>query len=73
MASRAPSGTPSTRATSLRRDIEAISIEPTRVYDMEDARVFLTDKIDVDTIAPQVGGKFMSGFIRAVKPKPQAK
>jgi ubiquinone/menaquinone biosynthesis C-methylase UbiE len=49
---------------------EAISIEPTRVYDIEDARTFLIDKgIDVDGFAPQVEGKFMSGFIRAVKPQ----
>jgi arsenite methyltransferase len=48
----------------------SISIEPTRVYDIEDARVFLTGKgVDVDAIAPQVEGKFMSGFVRAVKPK----
>ena len=53
---------------------EAISSEPTRVYDIEDARVFLTDKgINVDAIAPQVESKFMSGFIRAVKPRPLAK
>jgi arsenite methyltransferase len=32
--------------------------------------VFLTGKgVDVDAIAPQVEGKFMSGFVRAVKPK----
>ena len=48
---------------------EAIDIEPTRVYDIEDAREFLTGKgIDVDAIAPQVDGKFMSAFIRAIKP-----
>ncbi len=48
---------------------EDISIEPTRVYDVEDAREFLSDKgIDVDALAPLVSGKFMSGFIRAVKP-----
>ena len=36
---------------------------------MEDARAFLTGEgIDVDAIAPQVDGKFMSAFIRAVKP-----
>lgn len=46
-----------------------IDIEPTRVYDIEDARAFLsTEGIDVDAIAPQVQGKFMSAFIRAVKP-----
>ncbi len=48
---------------------EGISIEPTRVYDVEDAREFLSDKgIDVDALAPLVSGKFMSGFIRAIKP-----
>jgi 2-polyprenyl-3-methyl-5-hydroxy-6-metoxy-1,4-benzoquinol methylase len=47
-----------------------VSIEPTRVYDIEDARQFLTEAgVDVDTIAPQVNGKFMSAFIRAAKPK----
>jgi arsenite methyltransferase len=48
---------------------ENIDIEPTRVYDIEDARAFLsTEGIDVDTIAPQVQGKFMSAFVRASKP-----
>ena len=48
---------------------ENIKIEPTRVYDLEDARQFLAGQgIDVDTIAPQVAGKFMSAFIRARKP-----
>ena len=46
-----------------------IDIEPTRVYDIEDARTFLsTEGIDVDAIAPQVEGKFMGAFIRATKP-----
>ena len=48
---------------------EAIEIEPTRIYKMEDARAFLTGEgIDVDAIAPQVDGKFMTAFIRARKP-----
>jgi arsenite methyltransferase len=48
---------------------EAIEIEPTRIYKVEDARAFLTGEgIDVDAIAPQVDGKFMSAFIRARKP-----
>src|SRR5579872_6094636 len=46
-----------------------VEIEPTRVYRVNDAREFLSAKgIDVDAIAPQVDGKFMSAFIRAVKP-----
>jgi arsenite methyltransferase len=49
---------------------EQIEVEPTRVYRIEDAREFLTGhNIDVDRIAPQVDGKFMSAFVRAVKPK----
>jgi arsenite methyltransferase len=47
----------------------SIELEPTRVYNIEDARQFLTGEgIDVDAIAPQVEGKFMSAFVRAVKP-----
>jgi SAM-dependent methyltransferase len=46
-----------------------ISIEPTRVYSIEDARHFLSEAgIDVDAIAPMADGKFMSAFIRATKP-----
>ena len=46
-----------------------IEIEPTRTYSIEDARHFLTEAgIDVDSIAPQVEGKFVSAFIRATKP-----
>ena len=49
---------------------EQIAIEPTRVYNVEDARVILSAHgIDVDTIAPLVDGKFISGFVRATKPK----
>jgi 2-polyprenyl-3-methyl-5-hydroxy-6-metoxy-1,4-benzoquinol methylase len=48
---------------------EDIGIEPTRVYDIEDARTFLSGQgLDVDAIAPQIKGKFMSAFIRATKP-----
>jgi ubiquinone/menaquinone biosynthesis C-methylase UbiE len=46
-----------------------VSIEPTRVYNVEDARQFLTAAgVDVDAIAPQTEGKFLSAFIRATKP-----
>jgi len=48
---------------------DSIEIEPTRIYDIEDARTFLTgQRVDVDAIAPQVQDKFMSAFIRATKP-----
>jgi 2-polyprenyl-3-methyl-5-hydroxy-6-metoxy-1,4-benzoquinol methylase len=48
---------------------DGIDLEPTRLYNIEDARTFLTGQgVDVDAIAPQVEGKFMSAFIRATKP-----
>ncbi len=48
---------------------ESVKIEPTRVYNVEDARSFLAaGGIDTDAIAPLVDGKFISAFIRATKP-----
>jgi SAM-dependent methyltransferase len=51
---------------------EAIGVEPTRVYKVDDAREFLMSKgVDVDAIAPLVDlvdAKFMSAFVRAKKP-----
>jgi hypothetical protein len=48
---------------------EQIDIEPTRIYHAEDAREFLSaEGVNVDTIAAEVDGKFMSAFVRAVKP-----
>jgi arsenite methyltransferase len=47
----------------------SIDIEPTRIYDIEDARTFLGGQgLDVDAMAPLVQDKFFSAFIRAVKP-----
>jgi SAM-dependent methyltransferase len=47
----------------------AIGIEPTRIYNVEDARAFLTRQgLDVDAIAPVIADKFMGAFIRATKP-----
>ena len=52
---------------------DQIEIEPTRIYRVEDAReMLLASGINVDAIAPQVDGKFMSAFVRAVKPKATA-
>jgi arsenite methyltransferase len=48
---------------------EQIEIEATRIYRAEDAREFLSGQgIDVATLAPQVDGKFLSAFLRALKP-----
>src|SRR6202000_2210436 len=42
---------------------EGVEIEPTRIYKVEDAREFLSGQgLDVDAIAPQVDGKFLSAF-----------
>jgi len=52
---------------------EHIDIELTRIYRAEDAREFLSGQgIDVEALAPQVDGKFMSAFVRAAKPKDTA-
>ena len=52
---------------------EDATVEPTRVYNVEDARQFLTDAgVDVDAIAPQVNEKFFSAFVRATKPQARA-
>ena len=49
---------------------EQIEVEPTRIYRVDDAREFLSSAgIDVDAIAAEVDEKFMSAFVRAVKPK----
>jgi len=48
---------------------DAVDIEPTRIYSVEDARQFLTGQgLDVDAVAPLVKDKFMSAFVRAKKP-----
>ena len=52
-----------------RAGFEKVDIEPTRVYNIEDARAFLADHgLNVEEIASQVDGKFMSAFVRATKP-----
>jgi SAM-dependent methyltransferase len=52
-----------------RAGFDAIEVEPTRIYNASDARAFLSGPgVDLDAIAQQVDGKFMSAFIRATKP-----
>lgn len=47
---------------------EQVDIEPTRVYQVEDARAFLESSgLDVDALAAEVDGKFMSAFVRGTK------
>jgi ubiquinone/menaquinone biosynthesis C-methylase UbiE len=48
---------------------ESIEVEPTRIYQVEEAREFLTAAgLDADVVGPQIKDKFMSAFIRAKKP-----
>jgi len=57
------------RAKLAKAGFEAIDLEATRVYRVEDAKEFLAKSgIDGDAIAAQVDGKFMSAFVRARKP-----
>jgi SAM-dependent methyltransferase len=45
-------------------------IEVTRVYRVDDAKAFLSGRgHDVNAIAAKIDGKFVSAFVRAVKPK----
>jgi len=53
----------------FRAGFESIDIEPTRVYKSEEAREFLvTAGFDPEKVGPSIDGKFISAFIRAVKP-----
>jgi arsenite methyltransferase len=46
-----------------------IGIEPTRVYQFQDARAFLEGSgLDTEVLAREVGGRVMGAFIRAQKP-----
>lgn len=48
---------------------ENVDVEPTRIYRIDDARTFLAGQgIDIEAIAPEIDGKFMSAFVRATKP-----
>jgi arsenite methyltransferase len=46
-----------------------VDIEVTRVYGSDDARAFLVGEgLDVEGLAKEINGKFVSAFVRAVKP-----
>src|SRR6202165_4653006 len=56
-----------------RAGFESIEVEPTRVYKADEARDFLAAAgLDPDTVGPQIDGKFISAFVRAVKPSSKA-
>jgi arsenite methyltransferase len=59
------------RAKLEKAGFEAVDVEPTRIYKVEDARdALLKAGIQADAIAPVVDGKFMSASLRARKPRP---
>ncbi|MFL5403375.1 MAG: arsenite methyltransferase [Gemmatimonadales bacterium] len=48
---------------------EEIGIEPTRVYEFEDAKAFLEGSgLNTEVLAREVGGRVMGAFVRARKP-----
>ena len=48
---------------------EDVGVEPTRIYRAEDAKQFLAGAgLSGDDVLAQVDGRFMSAFVRAVKP-----
>jgi ubiquinone/menaquinone biosynthesis C-methylase UbiE len=56
-----------------RAGFESIEVEPTRVYKAEEAREFLAAAgLNPDVVGPQIDGKFISAFVRAVKPARKA-
>lgn len=49
---------------------EQIGIEPTRVYEIEDAKAFLEGAgLNTEVLAREVGGRVMGAFVRARKPR----
>ena len=52
-----------------RAGFASVHVEPTRVYRVEEAaRFFQAAGLDPETVGPQIAGKFIAAFLRAVKP-----
>ncbi|HEX8838487.1 MAG TPA: arsenite methyltransferase [Candidatus Acidoferrum sp.] len=52
-----------------RAGFASVDVEPTRVYRVEEASEFLRAAgLDPETVGPQIAGKFIAAFLRAVKP-----
>jgi arsenite methyltransferase len=52
-----------------RAGFESVDVAATRVYGVDEAREFLgAAGLDPETVGPQIDGKFISAFVRAVKP-----
>jgi SAM-dependent methyltransferase len=57
------------RSRLMAAGFQDVDIEPTRIYDTEDARGFLSaEGVDADAMASELEGTFLSAFIRATKP-----
>jgi ubiquinone/menaquinone biosynthesis C-methylase UbiE len=57
------------RANLSAAGFELIEVEPTRIYRAEEAKdILAAEGLDVNVVAAEVDGKFMSAFVRAVKP-----
>lgn len=57
------------RALLTHAGFSEVEVEPTRFFRAEDAAEFLTASgLDVQSMAAEIDGKFMSAFVRAVKP-----
>jgi arsenite methyltransferase len=49
---------------------EDVGIEPTRIYEFEDAKAFLGEAgLDTEVLAREIGGRVMGAFVRARKPR----
>jgi hypothetical protein len=56
-----------------RAGFEAVDVEATRVYKADEARDFLAGAgLDPEVVGPQIEGKFISAFVRAMKPASKA-
>jgi hypothetical protein len=52
-----------------RAGFEHVDVEPTRIYNADDARQFLDGaQLSEQSLAAQIDGRFMSAFVRAQKP-----
>jgi hypothetical protein len=57
------------RAKLTAAGFESVDVEPTRIYRAEEAKdILAAEGLDVEVVAAEVDGKFMSAFVRAVKP-----
>jgi ubiquinone/menaquinone biosynthesis C-methylase UbiE len=61
------------RAKLAAAGFDDISLEPTRVYRVEEARAFLEEAgLDLEALSEEVDGMFMSAFVRARKPETES-